>query len=212
MGELPITEERLKKFKQVVAKRQYDLTVVLENIHDPHNIGAVLRSCDSVGISEVFVILTDPAIDPKKYKIGSSSSSGAVKWVNIHLYTKLEEGVKAVRAKYNTILGTHLGAESEGLYSLDLNQSVALMFGNEHEGLTREALNMIDGNFVIPQVGLIQSLNISVACAVSLYEACRQRKKNGRYDLDFNALPEHQVELDRMLAIHNKAYLKGRGK
>jgi len=206
---MPITEKRLEKFKEVVSQRQMDLTVVLENIHDPHNIGAVLRSCDSVGISEIYVILTDPQIDSSKYKIGKKSSSSSRKWIDVKMFSDLELAISEVRKKYKNLLGTHLSATAKGLYDLDLTDSVALVFGNEHDGISEELLSKLDGNFIIPQFGMVQSLNISVACAVSLYECCRQRIEKDKYNLaELN--PEQSALLKKYLAIHENGYRRNR--
>ena len=177
-----MTPERLAKFKKVVAQRQLNLTVILENVHDIHNIGAVLRTCDSVGVAEIFVLYTEPQLDEERLQLGKRSSSGARKWVDVNYYTDVEACFRHVRKKYKLVLGTHLSKDAKNLYDLDLTQSVALLFGNEHEGISEASLAHSDGNFIIPQMGMVQSLNISVACAVSLYEASRQRKEKGAYD------------------------------
>ena len=176
-----ITSERLNKFKRVVACRQPDLTVVLENVHDPHNIGAVLRTCDSVGIKEIFVLYTEPQLTEDRFKMGKKTSAGARKWVDVHLYRNAEACFRHIKKKYQRVLSTHLSEDAKNLYELDLSASVALLFGNEHEGVSQEALRYSDGNFVIPQMGMVRSLNISVACAVTLYEASRQRRVKGYY-------------------------------
>ena len=173
--------KRLAKFTQVVADRQPDLTVVLENVHDPHNIGAVLRTCESVGIKEIYVLFTEEQLDGNNIRMGKKTSAGSRKWVDVHLYRDTEACFAAIKKKYKKIWSTHLAEDSVGLYELDLSESVALMFGNERDGLSKEALSYSDGNFIIPQVGMVQSLNISVACAVTLYEASRQRHAKGYY-------------------------------
>ncbi|HFC00589.1 MAG TPA: RNA methyltransferase [Phaeodactylibacter sp.] len=178
-----MTEKRTEKFKEVVKKRQSNLTVILENVHDLHNIGAVLRTCDSVGIGEIFILNTDPKLKDQEYlHLAARSSSGARKWINVNFYTEIKPCFEHVRKQFDSIFCTHLGGDTQSLYDLDLTQSVALLFGNEHEGVSEEALSYCDGNFLIPQVGMVQSLNISVACAVSIYEAMRQRMLKGFYD------------------------------
>ena len=176
-----MTPEREQKFRRVVSHRQSNLTVILENVHDPHNIGAVLRTCDSIGVKEVYVLYTMPDLDRDRLELGKNSSSGARKWLDVNFYTNAEACFKNVRKKYDLILSTHLSESSKSLYELDLTQSVALLFGNEHAGLSDIALANSDGNFIIPQVGMVKSLNISVACAVTLYEAYRQRFEAGAY-------------------------------
>ncbi len=176
-----MTPERAQKFENVVNRRQGDLTVILENVHDTHNIGAVLRTCDSVGIDEIFLLYTDPGLTPTNIKLGKRTSAGARKWVTVHSFSEVKKCFDVVKAKYKNVYATHLNADAVGIYELDLSQPVALLFGNEHRGVSEEALALVDGNFIIPQVGMVESLNISVACAVSIYEAFRQRYEKGFY-------------------------------
>lgn len=164
-----------------VAAFRQKMTVVLENVHDPHNIGAVLRTCDAVGIQEVFIIYTDERLDAQRLNNIKVSSTGVRKWMDIHIFHSVEECMNRVTQHYDYMVATHLDAESKSLYSLDLSKSFALLLGNEHEGLTPEILTYADVNIVIPQFGMVQSLNISVACAVILYEASRQRQSNDMY-------------------------------
>lgn len=195
---LPDREEKLKR---AAANRQHTLTVILENVHDPHNIGAVMRSCDAVGISEIFVIGSENAHLSKEKYIGRNSASGSKKWVKIHFFPDLKPCIDAVRQRYNLIFGTHLNAESQSLYGLNLTESVALMFGNEHQGLSEEAVALLDGNFIIPQYGLVQSLNVSVACAISIFEAMRQRILLGCYDNPFDPTNDnHSKALEHFLS------------
>lgn len=174
-----MTPERDSRLTSVLDKRQDDITVVLENVFDPHNISAVMRTCDSVGIQEIFILNT--RIGPHK-KWGKKSSSSASKWLTIHQFTQTEACFAALRQRYDTLLATHLSSEASSLYELDLTGRTALVFGNEHDGVSAEALALCDGNFIIPQVGIIRSLNISVACAVSIYEAFRQKSAAGHFD------------------------------
>jgi len=173
---------RETRIREVALRRQHDLTVVLENVHDPHNISAVLRSCDAVGVREIFVLYTDERLqDQKKLKLGKKTSGGAVKWVNVHYFDDLRDCFDRVCAGYDQVLATHLDAEARSIYQSDLSRSTALVFGNEHDGLSAEALSFCTGNILIPQMGMARSLNISVACAVTLFEALRQRESKGYY-------------------------------
>lgn len=177
-----MTPKRAERFREVVGHRQFDLTVVLENVHDPHNISAVLRSCDSVGIFRIFVLYTDPrlqAVDPME--LGHKSSAGARRWVDVWYFEDPHQCFREVQKDHTQILGTHLSESAVGLHQLDLTASTALVFGNEKDGLSEETLQYCTGNFLIPQVGMVKSLNISVACAVSVYEAFRQRQVAGQY-------------------------------
>ena len=195
-----LTPERMAKFEHVAACRQ-NMTVILENVHDPHNIGAVVRSCDAVGISEIYVLNTEKEVSD--YYVGKKSSTGARKWVDVHYFDNRQLCFEAVRQKYSKIYGTHLSESASSLYELNLTESVALMFGNEHAGISEESMRELDGNFIIPQYGMVQSLNISVACAVSLYEASRQRFLKGMYENEYNDdNSQHRLMLDKYLKTH----------
>ena len=183
-----MTSDRSERLIEVLDKRQPDLTVVLENVFDPHNISAVMRTCDAVGIQDIYIL--NNKIPPHR-KWSEKSSSSAAKWLTIHQFTDAQECFDALRKKYTKIYTTHLSTDAVDLYELNLIESVALVFGNEHNGVSEEIIAMADGNFIIPQVGIIKSLNISVACAVSLYEAYRQKKNAGHYD----AIKLHGQEL-----------------
>ena len=174
-----MTSERSDRLTSVLNKRQPDLTVVLENVFDPHNISAVMRTCDAVGIQDIYIL--NNKIPPHR-KWGEKSSSSAAKWLTIHQFTDALECFSALRKQYKKIYTTHLSADAVSLHELNLTDSVALVFGNEHSGVSEEIIAMADGNFIIPQVGIIKSLNISVACAVCLYEAFRQKNNAGHYD------------------------------
>jgi tRNA (guanosine-2'-O-)-methyltransferase len=174
-----MTPEREARIDSVISNRQNDLTVVLENVFDPHNISAIMRNCDAVGIGEIYVLNTRL---PLHKEWGFKSSRSALKWVHVHQFTDLHLCMKAVRARHDRVLTTCLRDDSLSLYSVDLTGGTALVFGNEQHGISPELETLCDGNFVIPQVGMLHSLNISVACAVTLYEAFRQRSEKGRYD------------------------------
>lgn len=174
-----MTPERRQKLTAVLEKRQPDLTVVLENVFDPHNISAVMRTCDAVGIQEVYILTTKI---PRHKKWGARSSSSAAKWLTVHQFDNAEECFALLRRKYTKILTTHLSSDAVNLYDVNMTEPIALVFGNEHSGVSDEIRALADGNFIIPQAGIIQSLNISVACAVTLYEACRQKTLAGHYN------------------------------
>ncbi len=158
------------------------MTVVLENVTDAHNIGAVFRSADSVGIAEVYILNTDAHLQTKYVKIGKRTSMGAGKWVDAHYFTDAEACFEKLKSKYGKVLGAMLGEGVSDFHHLDLTESVALFFGNEHRGISTVSEPLLDGKFIIPQVGMAESLNVSVACAVTLYEAFRQRNAKGFYD------------------------------
>jgi tRNA (guanosine-2'-O-)-methyltransferase len=185
-----LTEERIEKLLKTVGKRQFDMTVVLENVFDPHNIGAVMRSCEAVGISEIYVIQTMPHETTdlsKEISVGKHASSGVKKWVSVHFYDDADLCISVVKSKYKRMLTTAIHVDSVSLYDLNLAEPFALVFGNEADGISEEMRAKCDGNFVIPMYGLVESLNISVACSVSIFEAMRQRIEAGKYDVEYLA-------------------------
>ncbi|WP_416437592.1 TrmH family RNA methyltransferase [Phnomibacter sp. MR] len=185
-----MTPDREAKLSAVLNKRQPDLTVVLENVFDPHNVSAVMRTCDCVGIQDIYVLNTRIA---RHKNWGFKSSRSASKWVTVHQFDDFETCMQTVRSKFQHIITTHLSDDAKDLYSMDFTQPMALVFGNEQYGCTPEMIAAADGHLVIPQVGIIQSLNISVACAVTVYEAFRQKRNAGHYN---NAkLPQDQRHL-----------------
>lgn len=196
-----MTPERKERFLNVLNKRQGNITVVLENVSDPHNISAVMRSCDAVGVEEIYILNTKI---PRHKKWGAKSSSSAAKWLTIHQFDNAGDCFSSLRKQYSTILATHLSSDAVSLHSIDFTKNIALVFGNEHSGVSEEIRSLADGNFVIPQVGMIQSLNISVACAVTLYEAFRQKNEAGQYnqrgltDVRYEDLLKEWEERDNM--------------
>ncbi|MDE3057963.1 MAG: RNA methyltransferase [Bacteroidota bacterium] len=172
------SEQRRKKLLTVLSRRQPDLTIVMENIHDPHNVSAMFRSADAVGIAQVQLLYTKE----KFPKIGKKSSSSANKWVEQRKFASVEECYTQLRKEGFFILATRLDEQAYSIYSYDLASPIALVFGNEHSGVSEEAAALADAKVMIPMVGMIQSLNVSVACGVCLFEALRQRLQAGKYE------------------------------
>ncbi len=172
-----MTERRKQKILDVLRHRQPGLTIVMEDIHDPHNVSAVLRSADAVGILEVQLVY----VNEKFPRLGKKSSASANKWIKRRQFKSIAECYGQLHKEGFRVYATHLGKASKSVYDLDLTKKTALVFGNEHRGVSDEAARLADGNFQIPMTGMIQSLNVSVACAVSLYEAFRQRSIAGKY-------------------------------
>ncbi len=201
-----MTPERSNKFQKVLSNRQADLAIVMENVHDPHNISAVMRTCDAVGIQDIYVI---NSMIPKHSYFGPKSSSSAAKWLTVHQFTSIAECIPVLRSHYNKIYTTHLSTDAADLYDIDFTkESIALVFGNEHDGVSEEMRSLADGNMIIPQVGMIQSLNISVACAISIYEAYRQKKNAGHYEQP--SLSEERMQ--EIKAVWSKPKVKFRFK
>lgn len=173
------TNERKKKTLEVLKKRQLSLTLVLENIIDPHNISAVVRTCDAVGVFSVCLVYDGTQPFPK---LGAKSSASARKWIYQRKFISIIDCYSELRSEGKKIYSTDIHSDSISLYDLDLTEPVALVFGNEHTGLSQDAVKLADKNFRIPQFGMIESLNISVAAGVTLYEALRQRLAKGMYE------------------------------
>jgi tRNA (guanosine-2'-O-)-methyltransferase len=171
------TDRRLEKIHRILSHRQPDLTVVLENIHDPHNVSAILRSADAVGIMGVHLVYTTEAFP----KVGRKSSASASKWVGRRKWRSVEECYANLRQEGFKIFASQLDVGSVSVFDLNMKNKVALIFGNEHWGVSEEAAALADARFKVPMYGMIESLNVSVACAVSLYEALRQRLEDGDY-------------------------------
>ena len=175
--------------------RQPDLAVLMEDVEDPHNAFAIMRTCDAVGVQDLYIINTKFR---RHRKHGKRSSSSAKKWVTVHEFEDKEACIKEVRSKYDKILATYLNKEATSYYDVDYTQSLVLAFGNERYGISEDMLEHCDGSFYIPQAGMIRSLNVSVACAVTLYEAKRQRVEKGFYN------GHKRLSEDRWEELYNK--------
>lgn len=176
-----MTEKRFTKIKKVVSQRQKSLTLVLENIHDPHNASAIFRSADAVGIDRIFLLYNTNEF-PRIERITSGS---AVKWIETFKFTDPKECFKVLKNEGFKIFSTHIDESGHNLslYDLDLTVKSAIVIGNEKDGVSEETKMLADANFLIPMHGMVQSLNVSVAAAVCLFEAMRQREAKGMYDV-----------------------------
>ena len=176
----PRTDRRHARIAGVLSRRQPDLTVVLENVHDPHNVSAILRSCDAAGVLRAHAVYTFE--EPPAGAFARTTSASAAKWVPVEQHESVEHCYATLREEGFSILVTALGERSRSLFDWDLTAPVALVFGNEMRGVSEEALTLADGVIAIPMAGFVQSLNVSVACAVCLFEAFRQRLLAGAYE------------------------------
>ena len=172
------TAKRLSKIENVIKARQFSLRVVLENIHDPHNVSAIFRTCDAVGVAQVDLLYYIEEF-PKISRVSSASSK---KWVKKNKFTNVDECIENLRSEGYKIYGTLLSEKAENIYNIDFTDKVAIVLGNEHRGISDEMKEKADKHIYIPMRGMIQSLNVSVAAAVTLYEAQRQRAIKGMYE------------------------------
>lgn len=184
----PITPRRLARMRGTLERRQPDLTIVIEDVHDPHNVSAMLRSCDAVGVAGAHLVY---AIEERP-ELSKGVSASAQRWLDLRSHESVSACYAALREQGFAIYATSLTHDATDLYDLDLTAPVAILFGNETRGASADAAALADGCVYIPMMGMVESLNVSVACAVTLYEALRQRRSAGRYDGP--ALPPDEVD------------------
>lgn len=173
-----LTAQRKERLRAVVDKRQPDLVLVLNNIHDPHNVSAILRSCDAFGVYGVHLYYTKERFPA----LASSSSGSAKKWVELTRHTNGSTMVAGLRAQGMAIIGTGFSPTAKPLMDWDFTQPTAIVLGNEHRGMDPDIKALVPEELFIPMFGMVQSLNVSVAAATILYEAMRQRRAVGMYD------------------------------
>lgn len=171
-----ISENKKNKFEEIILQRTRYLTVVLEDIFQPHNASAVLRSCDCFGIQDVHIIENN-----NKYEINPDVALGSAKWLSLYKYNKTENNTAACLRKLKEsgyrIIATTPHKNDETPEGLPLDEKTALVFGTEMQGLTNVALDMADGFVRIPMYGFTESLNISVSAAL-LVRSITERLRN----------------------------------
>jgi tRNA (guanosine-2'-O-)-methyltransferase len=166
-----VTPEKAARIQQVVAHRTRAVVVVIENLYQPHNISAVLRSCDCFGVQEVHVI---EGRNP--YRVNPDIALGATQWLTLHRHGRAltpsptHVCLESLRQQGYRIAATTLRPNSISLQELDITQKTVLCYGNEEQGLSEEAHELADVFVQIPMVGFTQSLNISVSAALTLYD------------------------------------------
>ncbi|MBN2231987.1 MAG: tRNA (guanosine(18)-2'-O)-methyltransferase TrmH [Deltaproteobacteria bacterium] len=171
------TDSRFQRLVTVLSRRQPDLTVLLDNVHKPHNLAAIARTCDAVGIGEIHA-----AVPGEPVRLTQRAAAGIRKWVATHIHDSIAAAAHALRDRGFRLLAAHLTADARDYRAVDLTRPTCLVFGAELEGLSVRAAATVDGFVTIPMLGHVQSLNVSVAAAVVLYEAQRQRQAAGFYD------------------------------
>lgn len=172
------TERRTNKIRSVIKARQSSLKVVLENIHDPHNVSAIFRTCDAAGIPKVSLLYYVESFP----KIGKKSSASAFKWVEKERFKNVQDCYNRLREEGFKIYASQISDDAKYIYDIDFTDKVAIVLGNEHRGISDEAARLADERFLIPMYGMVQSLNVSVSAAVIIYEALRQRRFKDMYE------------------------------
>ena len=168
---MPILPRRFQRLKSVLNKRISDLTVLVENVEKPHNLSAIIRSCDAVGVLEAYAIF-----NKEKFLTFNSTAQGSQKWVKINQYKETTEAIKILKNKGFKLYGTNLSPKSIDYRECTFKGSTAFVLGAEKWGISEEASSLMDEHIHIPMRGMVESLNVSVAASSLLFEALRQRK------------------------------------
>ncbi len=178
-GEKYLVEpQRLRRLVEVLLRRQKDLILFSENVKNEHNFSAIIRTCDSVGVLNVYY-----TYDGNKTKIYNEHiTMGSHKWVFLHRVEDAVKTLKGFKEKGFQIVATRLVGNSVHFREVDYTRPTVIVVGNELDGVSEEVASVADFNVVIPMYGMAQSLNVSVATAVLLYEAERQRSLKGFYE------------------------------
>lgn len=181
--------QRYARICEMLARRQPDLTVCMEQVHKPHNVSAIVRTADAVGVHEVH------AVWPNNHmQTTVSSAAGSNSWVTVKTHRTITDAVSQLKESGMQILATHLSDKAVDFREIDYTRPTCILMGQEKTGITQEALDLADRDIIIPMIGMVQSLNVSVASALILYEAQRQRQNAGMYERDNSMLPEDEQQ------------------
>ncbi len=196
-----MSPERYLRINQMLDKRQPDLTVIMENVHKNHNLSAVVRSADAVGVHEMHAVWLT-----KKARLSGGTALGSQNWVKIHNHKSMDDAISTVREQDMQVVVTHLSEHSVDFRDIDYTKPTAILLGQEKYGVTEQALAQADHHVMIPMIGMVQSLNVSVAGAVMFYEAQRQRELAGMYQSpQMSAQERHRVLFEGGHPIYAKA-------
>ena len=168
---MPLLPRRFERLKSVLNKRISDLTVLIENVEKPHNLSAIIRSCDAVGVLEAYAIF-----NKEKFLTFNSTAQGSQKWVKVNQYKETTEAIKVLKKKGFKLYGTNLNPKSIDYRKCNFNGPTAFVLGAEKWGISEEATSLVDKHIHIPMRGMVESLNVSVAASALLFEAIRQRQ------------------------------------
>lgn len=163
---------REQRIKKIMDYRREDLVLILENLSEDLNISAILRSSEGFGVGKIYIIHSEE----KKPKLSKGASSGASKWLNIEYNTSIKRVIQKLKKDGFRVIGTLVDPASKILWEEKFRGKIAILVGNEARGISIEAQKLTDENIYIPMLGLTESLNVSVACAILLYEVIRQKE------------------------------------
>lgn len=172
-----MTPNRFARLKQVLSARQPDLTVLMDAVHKSHNIAAILRTCDATGVFRAHAV--DPDGDVSRNHM---AAGGTGRYVGLDIHDTVHQACTALKADGFRILAAHFSAQAVDYREYDYTRPTAFLLGAELDGVSSTAAELSDGHVVIPMEGLVASLNVSVAAALLLYEARRQREAAGLYN------------------------------
>jgi tRNA (guanosine-2'-O-)-methyltransferase len=172
-----MTPERFTKIKEVLRKRQIDLTVILDNIHKPHNFNAIIRTCDAVGIQDLQYIPVKQGYRQLNYY-----AKGSQKWVEAHKFDEFLTIAKKLQNNGYQLLAAHFSEEALDYREVDYTKPTAIVMGTELKGISDDTAKIVDKHITVPMNGMVASLNVSVASAVILFEAQKQRMAAGMYE------------------------------
>ncbi len=181
--------QRFARIQEMLALRQHDLTVCMEQVHKPHNVSAVIRTADAVGIHEVHAVW--PSV---RMRTVVSASAGSNSWVKVKTHSHIAEAVRHLKDRGMQVLATNLSDKAVDFRDVDYTKPTCILMGQEKFGISAEALALADQDIIVPMVGMVQSLNVSVASALILYEAQRQRQNAGMYQRKHSLLDEDEQQ------------------
>ena len=154
--------------------------MLLDNVHKPHNLSAILRTCDAVGVWEAHAVWPDA--QRRRLRLSNAVAGGSGKWVPTRAHDGIDAAVETLRGRGFAVLAAHLSDEAVDFRTLDYTRPVCFLMGAELFGVSDRAAALADRHVVIPMQGMAASLNVSVAAATLLFEAQRQRLAAGLYD------------------------------
>jgi len=176
--------ERFQKLKKALAARQTDLTVLMDNVQKPHNMAAILRSCEAIGIHHAHIVT------PERLRFHKpKAAAGVLRWIELEKHKHQKSAYNKLKQQGMKIIAAHPCQSAIHFREYDYTQPTAIVMGTERTGLTENAIEEADELITIPMQGLVQSLNVSVSAALILYEAQRQREQKGLYSIN-NLDPE----------------------
>ena len=171
-----MSPERFARINSMLDNRQPDLTLCLDKVHKTNNIAAVIRTADAVGIHEIHAVW--PEIE---MRVSGNTASGSQQWVKSKAHNKMSDAVAEFRRQDMQILATNFSETAVDFREIDYTRPTAIILGNERDGVSPEGIASADQHVIIPMIGMVQSLNVSVVGALIMYEAQRQREAAGMY-------------------------------